>query len=106
MLRREFAGEEREFALRYPRNWPIVATGCFESERFGNLAQLWELARNTLLGDGRVRHVLAHALAGPDNPVALLQAYRLVQNEMADKPLAPFQALATAVIIDAYTGSD
>jgi hypothetical protein len=106
MLSREFAGETRELALRYPRNWPTVRVGCYETERFGNLAALWELGKRNLLGDGHVRHVLAHALAGADNPVALLKAHRLVEEEMQGKPLAAFQALALEVIIDAYAGAD
>jgi hypothetical protein len=106
VLRREFAGEERDFGLRYPRNWPVVATGCFETERFGNLAALWELGRRNLLGDGIVRHVLAHALAGADDPVGFYKATLLVDEEMLGKPLAPFQALAIEVIIDAYAGAD
>jgi hypothetical protein len=104
VLRREFAGEERDFALCYPRNWPVVATGSFETDRFGNLATLVELGRRNLLGDGHVRHVLAHALAGADNPVGLLNAYRLVEEEMRDKPLAPFIGLAANVIEDALVG--
>jgi hypothetical protein len=106
MLRREFAGEERDFALCTPRNWPTVRVGCYETERFGNLAALWELGKRGLLGDGHVRHVLAHALAGADNPVGLLNAYRVVEEEMRDKPLAAFQALAIEVIIEAYAGAD
>lgn len=103
-MQRDFAGEPRTFRLGYPRAWPLVRTGCFETDRWGNLADLWERGRAGLLGDGHVRHVLAHALAGPDDPVALLKAHRLVAEEMADKPLAPFQALAIEIIIDAYAG--
>jgi hypothetical protein len=103
---REFAGEERLFQLCTPRNWPVVRVGCFETERFGNLAALWELGKRGLLGDGHVRHVLAHALAGADNPIGLLNAHRLVEEEMRDKPLAPFQALAVEVVIEAYAGAD
>lgn len=106
MLRREFAGEARDFALRYPRNWPVVSTGCFETERFGNLAALWELGKRNLLGDGHVRHLLAHALAGADDPVAFYNAVLLVEDEMRDKPLAPYQALVVEIIIDAYAGTD
>lgn len=106
MVTAEFAGEERQFALRYPRNWPSVTTGCFESERFGNLATLWEVGRRGLLGDGAVRHVLAHALAGADNPLGMLKAHQVVAEEMRDKPLAPFQSLAIQILIDAYAGPD
>jgi hypothetical protein len=101
-----FAGEERSFQLRYPRNWPSVAVGCFENERFGNLATLWELAKVGLLGAGHVRHVLAHALAGADNPLAMMKARQIVEEEMRGKPLAAFQALAIEIIIDAYAGVD
>lgn len=104
MVTADFAGESRQFALRYPRNWPGVAVGCFESERFGNLAALWELGRRGLLGDGHVRHVLAHALAGPDNPLAMLKAQKLVAEEMAGKPLVSYVALAIQIVIDAYAG--
>lgn len=104
MLSREFAGETRELALRYPRNWPVVRVGCYETERFGSLAMLVELGRRNLLGDGHVRHVLAHALAGADNPIGLLNAHRLVEEEMRDKPLAPFIGLAAEIIEEAFVG--
>lgn len=90
--------------LRYPRNWPRSAVGCFETERFGNLAELAERAGRVALGAGHVRHVLAHALAGPDDPVALLKAQRLVADEMEGKPLLPFMRLAAEVIVDAFQG--
>jgi len=105
MIEREFAGEKRRFALGYPRNWPRSSVGCFETARFGNLAELWERGRRGLLGDGHVRHVLAHALAGPDDPAALIRAQRMVAEAMAGEPLAEFQALALEIIIDAYAGS-
>lgn len=104
MITATFAGEARRFALGTPRNWPTVAVGCFEGERFGNLATLVELARRNLLGDGAVRHVLAHALAGPDNPLGMLRAEQLVRDEMQGKPLAAYLKLVLDVLVDAYVG--
>ena len=38
--------------------------------------------------------------------MALLRAERLVIEEMADKPLAPYQALAIEILVDAYAGPE
>lgn len=104
MIEREFAGEIRRFELRYPRGWPSSSVGCFETPKMGNLTELADRAGRIALGGDHVRHILAHALAGPDDPVGLLRAQRMVEQEMDGKPLLPFMRIAAEVVVDAFQG--
>ena len=101
MIKEVFAGEERTFELR-PSMY-LTGPG-YETKRIGSLGD-WALRiREGSLGVIHVQHIISHALAGPDNPVGLLKASNLVQEEMAGKPLAPYLNLATAIVVDAVAG--
>lgn len=105
MIERQFAGALRKFALR-PSAFSHLGPFGYEASQFGNLAILWEQAKNVSLPDAAVRHLLTHALAGPDDPAALLRARTLIAEEMDGKPLAGYMALARDVLIEALVGAE
>ncbi len=104
MIERVFAGESRQFALR-PSRFSHLGPFGYEGSQHGNLAMLWQQAKSISLPDSAVRHVLAHALAGPDDPAALFRARTIVAEEMDGKPLAVYMALARDVLIEALVGA-
>lgn len=105
MIERSFAGELRQFALR-PSAFARFGPMGYEVPQFGNLVSLWKQAEDMTLSEAAVRHVITHALAGPDDPVALIRARRLVADEMDGQSVASYIALARIIIIEAVVGSE
>lgn len=101
MIEFQFAGEKREFALKPSRYSRFAKEAGFDS--IGTLAELFKKSSTLSFTDSEVRHLLAHALAGPDNPVKLMKMRELVDEEMDGKPLAPFLALASLLVSDALS---
>jgi hypothetical protein len=102
MISADFAGEIREFELRPTQ---FVGATDFETPH-GTLGDLAQLAARGMLGAVHVRHVLAHALAGPDNPLAFYRAQKIVGEELEGKPLAPYISLVTEIITEAFAGQE
>jgi len=97
-----FAGVSRQFSLK-PSRYSALQRGI-GYESIGSIGELFHRSRALQLGNSECRQIIAHALAGPDDPVGFMLAMEEVDAEMDEKPIANYLPLVADIVVDAFSG--